>query len=137
MKHLQLYEAFEGGKLPEGVTRLDQLGYHKMLGQEQADLPTGERATLETICKLIGFHEWVIPTNKMFFTMAKEVIRDTYVKPLALFGVTKTGKHTLCTYGGYGPNKDSWYTAPSLEPLLHVALSDMKAQLQTEWEVVR
>ena len=137
MKHLKLYEAFEGSKLPEGVMRIDQLGYYKMLGPEQADLPIEERATLEAVCKYIGFYEWIIPTNKAFFTMAKHATAHTYMKPLAIFGVTKTGEHTLCTYTEYGFNKDSYYTASSLEPLLQVAIDDMKAQPQIEWAEIR
>ena len=137
MKHLKLYEAFEGSKLPEGVMRIDKLEYHRILSSGQADLPTEERATLEAVCKYIGFYEWTIPTNDMFFTMAKHATAHTYMKPLAIFGVTKTGEHTLCTYTEYGFNKDSYYTAPSLEPLLQVAIDDMKAQPQIEWAEIR
>ena len=117
--------------------RIDKEEYHRILGQGQADLPTEERAALEAVCKSIGFYEWVIPTNKMFFTMAKEVTTHTYMKPLAIFGVTKTREHTLCTYTEYGFNKDSYYTAPSLEPLLQVAIDDMKAQPKIKWAEIR
>jgi hypothetical protein len=140
MKHIKLYESFEGNPLPDHVDRIDKENYHIIVSSGQIDLSPEERITLDGVCKLIKFSEWIIPTNKLFFTMAKETTTHTYMKPLAVFGKAESDgriQYTLCTYTEYGFNKDSYYVADTLEPLLQVALVDMKAQDRIEWAKIR
>lgn len=119
-----------------------------VISSSQIDLTPEERITLDGVCKLIRFSEWSIPTNQLFFTMAKEATANTFLKPLAIFGKTQSGEYTeyttsertqytLCTYPEYGFHKDNYYVADTLEPLLQVALSDMKVQPKIDWAEIK